>query len=152
MPVRNRVGRTSLHTIPTKNAPVVIDVVDFGVALGAAYTVLCGVVGGFDINTIRRTIGGAEETCDALFEPVFVALQNVSAAETSFNAGSAERTFAVGIILHRRGLEHLHEGDAHAFGDGGDVLQHRHTFLVYPKDAREVWRDAESADDMRSLE
>src|SRR5450759_15800 len=35
MPMRNRIGRTSLHTIPAKYAPIVIDVVDAGVAFGA---------------------------------------------------------------------------------------------------------------------
>ncbi len=52
MPVRNRIGRASLHAISAKNTPVVIDVVGFGVAFGAAYAVFGGVVGGFDVDAI----------------------------------------------------------------------------------------------------
>jgi hypothetical protein len=130
VPMRNRVGRASLHAIPAKDTTVVIDVVDLGVTFGAAYAVFGGVVGGFDINTVGRTVGGAEEAGYALFQSVFVALQNVGAAEAGFDARAAQRTFAVGIILHRGGLEHLHEGDAHAFGDGGDVFQDRHASSI----------------------
>jgi len=43
----------------------------------------------------------------------------------------------VGIILHLRRLEHLHEGDAHAFGDGRDIFQDRHILIGIPKAARE---------------
>jgi hypothetical protein len=43
----------------------------------------------------------------------------------------------VGIILHLRRLEHLHEGDAHAFGDGRDIFQDRHILISIPKAARE---------------
>src|ERR1700723_2903803 len=128
VPMRNRIRRTRLHAIPTKNTPVVIDVVDAGVALGAAHAVFGGVVGSLDIDAVRRAIGGAEKTGDALFQAVFVALQDMGAAKAGFDAGSAQGAFAVGIVLHRGGLEHLHEGDAHAFGDGGDIFQDRHAF------------------------
>src|SRR5258706_860636 len=133
MPMRNRVSRTSLHAIPAKYTSIVINVVDFGVAFGAAYAVFGGVVGGFDVDAVRGTVGGAEEACDAFFESVFVALQNMRSAEAGLDTRAAQRAFAVGIIFHRGGLEHLHEGDAHALGDGGDVFQDRHAFLVYRK-------------------
>ncbi len=136
MPMRDRVSRASLHAIPAKDASIVIDVVDLGVAFGAAYAVFGGVVGGFDVDAIRGTVGGAEEAGYTLFQSVFVALENVSAAKAGLDAGAAERTFAVGIIFYRRRLEHLHEGDAHALGDRGDVLQDRHAFLVYRMRAR----------------
>ena len=84
MPVRNRVGRASLHAISAKNAAVVIDVVNLGVALGAADAVFGGVVGGFDVDAVRGTVGGAEKAGDALFQSVFVALQHVRAAEAGF--------------------------------------------------------------------
>src|SRR5580704_18284226 len=135
MSMRNRIGRAGLHAVPAKNTPVVIDVVDLGVAFGAAYALFGGVVGGFDVDAVRGTVGGAEEAGYALFESVFVALQDVGATEASFELRSLERTFAVGIIFYRCGLEHLHEGDAHAFGDGGDIFQDRHTFLVYRRSA-----------------
>src|ERR1700678_4083532 len=62
VPVRNRIRRASLHAIPAKNTTVVIDVVDSGVAFCAAYAVFSCVVGGFDVDAIRGTVGGAEET------------------------------------------------------------------------------------------
>src|SRR5260370_22747960 len=133
MPMRNRVRRASLHAVSTKNTTVIMKIVDFGVAFGAAYAVFIRVVGGFDVDAVGGAIGGAEETGDAFFQAVFVALQNMRAAEAGFDAGAAERAFAVGIIFYRRGLEHLHEGDAHALGDGGDVFQDRHALLVYRK-------------------
>jgi len=133
VPVRNRVCRTSLHAISAKDTSIVIDVVDLGVALGAADAVFGGVICSLDVDAIRGTIGGAEEAGHAFFQAVFVALQDVGAAEAGFETGATQRTFAVGIIFHRRGLEHLHEGDAHALGDGGDVFQYWHTFVVYRK-------------------
>jgi hypothetical protein len=144
MPMRNRVGRTSLHAIPAKDTSIVIDVVDLGVAFGAAHAVFGGVVGGFDVDAVRRAVGGAEETGYALFQAVFVALEDVGAAEAGFEPCSLERTFAVGIIFYRRGLEHLHEGDAHAFGDGGDIFQDRHVFPVYQGTSGFTLRGGES--------
>src|SRR5579863_1195199 len=55
------------------------------------------------------------------------------ATESGFNPCPPQRPLAIGIILHGRGLEHLHEGDAHALGNGGDVFQHWHAYLVYRK-------------------
>src|SRR5271168_5005470 len=144
MPMRNRVRRASLHTIPAKDTSIVVDVVDFGVALGAAYAEFGGVVGGFDVDAVGGTVGGAEEAGYALFQSVFVALQDVGAAEAGFELRSLERSFAVGIIFYRRGLEHLHEGDAHPFGDGGDIFQDRHFFTSIPDADAAVggWRAA----------
>lgn len=130
MPMRNSVGGTSLHAIPAKDTSIVVDIVNLGVTFGAAYAVFCAVVRRFDVNAVRGTVGGAQKTCDAFFQTVFVALQNVGAAEAGFDARAAQRTLAVGIIFHGRWLEHLHEGDAHALRDGSDVFQDRHTFLL----------------------
>jgi len=84
MPMRNRVRRASLHTIPAKDTSIVINVVDFGVAFGAAYAVFGGVVGGFDVDAVGGTVGSAEEAGYALFQSVFVALEDVGAAEARF--------------------------------------------------------------------
>ncbi len=127
MPMRNRVGRASLHAIPAKNTPVVIDVVDLGVALGSAYAMFSGVVGGFDINAIRGTVGGTQEASYAFLQSIFVALQHVSAAKAGFDARAAQRTFSIGIVFDRGGLKHLHKGDAHAFSDRSDIFQDWHT-------------------------
>ena len=120
--VRDRVSRTRLDTVSAENAAVVVDVVDLGIALGAADAVLRSIFGRFDINAVRRARRRAQEAGDAFLEPVFVALQHVRAAETRFNAGSAQRTLSVRIILDDRRLEHLQEGDAHALGNRGDIF------------------------------
>src|ERR1700688_455375 len=129
--MRNGVRGTSLHAIPAENTSIVVDVVDLGIPLGATHAVFGGVVGGFDVDAIRRTVGGAEEAGDALFQSVFIALQHVRPAEAGFYARASKRTFSIGIIFYRRGLEHLHEGDAHALGDGSYVFQYRHAYPVY---------------------
>ena len=126
VPMCNRIRRASFHTIPAKDTSIVIDVVDLRVAFGATDAMFGGVFGGFDVDTIRRAGGGTEEAGYTFLQPVFVALQNVGSAESGFDARASERTFSIGIIFHRGGLEHLHEGDAHALGDGRDVLQDRH--------------------------
>src|SRR5579864_540052 len=136
--VRDGVGRTGLDTVSAKNAAVVVDVINLGVTLCAADAVLRSVLGGFDINTVRRTSCGAEEASDALLQAVFVALQNVRAPETGFNAGTAQRALPIGIVLDDRGPEHLRKGDAHALGDRGNVLQNRHVFASIPKEMRNV--------------
>jgi hypothetical protein len=130
MSVRNRIGWTSLDAISAKDTPVIVDVIDLGVAFGAAYAVFRSVIGGFDINAIRGTVGGAEEASYAFLQPVLIALQYVSPTKAGLDAGAAQWSFTVGIILHGRGLEHLHEGDAHALRNRGDVFQYRHSLLV----------------------
>ena len=121
--MRDGIGGAGLDTIAAKNASIVIDVIDLGVAFGAADALFGGVISSFDIDAIRRTIRGTQKAGHAFFQSIFVALQNVGAAESGLNARSAQRPFAIRIIFNRRGLEHLHEGDAHSFSDGGDVFQ-----------------------------
>ncbi len=137
VPVCDCVGGTSLYAIAAKNAAIIIDVINLGIAFRAAHAMLGSILGRFDVNAVRRAIGGAQEAGHAFFQSVFVALQNVSAAEAGLKARASERTLAVGIILDRGGPKHLREGDAHPLGDRGNVLQHRHTCLVYRKACRE---------------
>jgi hypothetical protein len=139
----DRVRWASLNAVSAKDAAVVVDVVNLGVPLGAADAVLRGIFCGLNVYAIGRTSGGAEEAGNAFLQPVLVALQNVGAAKPRFDAGSAQRIFAVGIIFDRRRLEHLHEGDAHTLGDGRDVFQNWHACLVYRKKV-EIVRGAPS--------
>ena len=73
---------------------------------------LFGVLGGLDIDAIGRAGGRAQEAGDALFQAVFVALQDVDAAKALLELGRL-----VGIVVGHRGRHHLLEGDAHSFGD-----------------------------------
>src|SRR5437868_779715 len=70
----NGVGGARLHAIAAKDATVVIDVVNLGITLAAADTELIGIFGRFNIDAIGGTRGGAQETRDAFFQPVFVSL------------------------------------------------------------------------------
>src|SRR5579862_5412643 len=55
------------------------------------------------------------------------------ATKTLLKLGAFQRAGAIGVVFDLRRLKHLHEGDAHTFGDGGDVLKDWHTHLVYRK-------------------
>src|SRR5215470_10789404 len=50
--VRDRIGRTGLDTVSAEDAAVVVDVIDLGVAFGAADTVLLRVLGSFNVNAV----------------------------------------------------------------------------------------------------
>ncbi len=130
MAVRDRVCRASFDAISAKNAAVVINVVNLGVALCATDAVFSSVLRRLDIYAIRRAVRRAEETGDALFQAILVTLQNVHTTKSLLNLCPAQRSGAIGIVLHSRRLEHLHERDGHPFGDCGYVLENRHTKLV----------------------
>jgi hypothetical protein len=130
VPVRNRIRRTCLDTVSAKDTAVVINVVNLGVALGAADPILRRVLGGFDIDAIGRAVGRTKKARHAFLEAVFIALQDVHAPVAFLKSGATQRSRSVGIILHHRRLEHLLESNAHSLGNGGDVLEKRHTGLV----------------------
>jgi len=52
MPVGDGIRRTGFYAISAENAAVVIDVVDLGIALGAAYAILFGIFRGFDVDAV----------------------------------------------------------------------------------------------------
>src|SRR6187549_2948881 len=112
MPMGDRVRGTCFHAVAAEDASVVVDVVDGGIPLASGDADLFGVLGGFDVDTIGRAGRGAEEAGDALFQAVFVALQNVTAAEPFL-----EPRRSIRVVLGNRRLEHLLESDAHALGD-----------------------------------
>ena len=121
---------TGLDAISAENTSVVVDVVNLGVALRSADPVFGRIFRSLNVNAVRGTGCRAQEAGHALFQSVLVALQDVHTAETFLEHGAPQRSRPVGIVLYLRGLEHLHEGDAHALGDGGNILQDRHTPLV----------------------
>src|SRR5579859_2068309 len=53
--VSNGVGGAGLDAVAAEDAAVVVNVIDLGIALGAADAVLGGILGGLNINAIRRT-------------------------------------------------------------------------------------------------
>jgi hypothetical protein len=131
VPMRDGVGRTGLDAVSAKNAAVVIDVVNLGIAFRATYALFGGILGGFDIDTVGRTGGRAEKAGNTLLQTVLIALENVYAAKTLLKLGTFQRPGPLGIVLHGRGLEHLQEGDGHALRDGRYVLQNRHKARIH---------------------
>jgi len=127
MSVGDRIRRTGFHAVSAKNAAVVIDVVDLGITLGAADPLLSRVLCRLDIDAIGWAVGCAKKTRHALLQAILIALQNMHAAKPLLKLRTPQRPWPIGIVLHRRWLKHLHEGDAHALRDGGNVLNDGHT-------------------------
>jgi hypothetical protein len=136
MPVGDRVGGTGFDAVSAENTSIVVDVINLGVALRSAHTMLGGILGRLDVNAVRGTRGGAQETGYALFQSALIALQNVYTAKAFLELGASERPRPIRIVLHLRGLEHLHESDAHPLGDGRDILQDRHTLTSIAEGSR----------------
>src|SRR5208337_1693329 len=122
--------RAGFDAVAAKDAAVVIDVVDLGVALRRRDADFGGVIGGFNIDAVGRAGRGAQKARHALFQAVFVTLQHVRAAVARLENRSAQGAGTVGVILHLGGRERLTSGDAHALGDGGDVAHDRHAFSI----------------------
>jgi hypothetical protein len=127
MAVGDGIRGTSLDAIAAENTSVVVDVVNLGIALRPTHPMLGGILRRLDVNAVRGTGRRAQEAGYTLFQSILIALQNVHAAETFLELGAPKRSGPIGIVLYLRGLEHLHEGDAHTLGDGGNVLQDWHT-------------------------
>src|SRR5262245_539289 len=121
MPVGDGICGAGFNAVAAKDATVVIDVVDLGVTLGAADTVLCSVLCGFDIDAVRRTSCRAQKTSYTFFQSILIALQNVQAAKTFLKDGTLCRTFAVRIVLNDCGFEHLPKSYRHSFGNAGEI-------------------------------
>src|SRR5215212_8393850 len=95
--VSDGVLRAGLDTITAEDAAPVIDVVNGRIAFVHTYALFGRprIVGGNDVNTFRRTRGGAEVTGNALFAPELVDVQEVLPAITRLHRHRLVR------ILHR---------------------------------------------------
>ena len=133
VPVGDGIGGTGFHAVAAEDASVVVDVVDLGIALGAADPILGRVLRRLDIDAIRGAGGGAQEASHTLFQAMLVALEHVHSPIALLKHRALQRPRTVGVVLDDGGLKHLPEGDAHAFGDRRNVLEDGHTYLVYRK-------------------
>jgi len=124
--VSDGVRGAGFDAVAAKDAAIIVYVVNLGVALGRGDAYFVGVFRGLNINAIRGAGRCAEETSHALFQAVFVALQDVGSTVARFKHRAAQGTLPVGIVLHDRGFEDFPKGDAHALGDGGDVAHNGH--------------------------
>src|SRR6202521_6312627 len=130
MAMRDRIGRTSLHTIPTKYTSIIVDVVDAGVAFSARNPFLRSVLRGLYVDAIRGASGSAEEAGYTFFQSAFIPLQDVHAAKALLKFCAFQRAGTVGIVLDDGRLKHLLQGDGRSLGDGSDVFDHGHASLV----------------------
>ena len=144
--VGDGIGRTGFHAVSAKNAAVIVNVVDLGVALSARNADLIGVFRRFDVDAVGRAGGGAQKTGHTLFEAVFVALEDVHATEALLKLGAFQRTGAVGIVFHDTGLEHLFQGDGHALRDGPNILDDGH-IMTSITDVELKWRARQTGPD-----
>jgi len=127
VPVSDCIRGTGLDAVSAENTSVVVDVINLSVTLGSADPMLGGILRRLDINAVRGTGRRTKETGDAFFQSALIALQDVHTAKTLLELGATKRPCPIRIVLHLRGLEHLHESDAHSLSNGGNVFQDRHT-------------------------
>ena len=109
--VGDGVARAGLHTVATKDAPVVINVVNLCVTLSSTDSMVAGILGGFDVDAICWASRRAKETGDAFFEPIFIAFQNVQPAVAVFKMNGFVR-----VVLRHRGLKHGPKSDGKTLG------------------------------------
>jgi hypothetical protein len=117
--VGNGIARAGFNAITAEDAAVVIDVINFGIALGSANAFFAGILCRLNVNAICRAGCSAEEAGDALLQAVFIALQNVDSAVPGFKMRGL-----VGIILRHRGFKH-------DLKRGGESLRQRHGGIGY---------------------
>jgi len=120
--VSDGIGWARFYAVPAKNAAVVIDVVNLCIAFGAADPMLGGVLRRLDVDAIRWASGRTQEARNTFLQAAFIALQNVNTAIPLLKFRALQWTGTIRIVLNDSGLEHLLEGDAHAFGNRGNVL------------------------------
>src|SRR5579864_5010330 len=123
VPVRDGVRWAGLNAIAAEDAAVIVDVIDLGVALCAAYAVLFSIFGGLNVNAVGRTGGRAKETGHAFFQTIFVALQLMQSAEALLKNRALIGQLFVGIVLNNGGRKHLPQGYGHPFRNASQVAK-----------------------------
>ena len=96
VPVRNGICRAGFDTVSTEDTAVVVDVVDLGIAFGAAHSLLFGVLRSFDINAIGGAGRSTQEAGYALLQTVLVTLQDMDSTKAFLELSSFKWARAVG--------------------------------------------------------
>jgi len=86
--VSDRIRGTSLDTVSAENTSIVVYVIDLGVALRPAHSMLGGVLRRLDIDAVGGAGRRAQETGYTLFQSVLIALQDVHSAKTLLELGA----------------------------------------------------------------
>src|SRR5215475_3493295 len=119
VPVRDRVRWASFHAITAENAARIINVVYRRVPLSCGDAVRVRILGSFNINAIRRAGGSAQETSNALFQAIFIAMQHVNPA-----IARLEMYRLVWVVLRDRFTEDILEGHAEALDHRRKCREH----------------------------
>src|SRR6267378_1620966 len=119
MTVRDGIGRARFHAITAEDASRVIDVVHAGVALTRGDPVSVNVLRGFDVNTICRACGRAQEAANTLFQSAFVAVQDMDPA-----VARLKMNWLVRVVFRDRLTEHVAECYAKALHQSAKRLAH----------------------------
>src|SRR3984893_2093645 len=115
MPMRDGIGGACLDAIAAEDATRIVDVVNAGVALPRRDALCVGVFRSLDIDACRRTCRRTQKTAYALFQPVFVSMQNVNPAVPSLEV---DRLFR--IVFGDGFPQHVAECDAETFHHGDE--------------------------------
>src|SRR5262249_25864814 len=117
MAVRDCICRAGFDAIAAENAARIGDIVNLSVSLSCGDAIRVGAFRLFDVDAIRRASRRAEEAANALFESVFVAVQDVDSAIARLEMYRLMR------IILRDGLpEHVPEGHAETFRQRAERL------------------------------
>src|SRR5437879_13260602 len=76
--MRDGIGRARLDAIAAEDATRIIDVVNARVPLTGGDTLCVGVFRSLDVDAARRASRRTQKAAHALFQPVFVPMQNVN--------------------------------------------------------------------------
>ena len=125
MTMRDRIGRACFDTVAAKNAAGIVNVVDASVPFPCRNTLYVSVFCGFDVDASRRAGCRTQEASNALFQSVFIPVEDVNAAVTRL-----EMDGFFGIIFCDGFPQHVAEGHTKAF------YERDKGFASFPDDRR----------------
>jgi hypothetical protein len=112
--VSDGIARAGLYAVATKDATVVINIVNLGITLRGADSMLAGILSRFDVNAIGWASRRAKEASDAFLQSIFIAFQNVKTPVPAFEMNGFLR-----VVLRYRGPKHGLKSDGKSLGQSG---------------------------------
>src|ERR1700722_19048581 len=117
---------TGLHAVAAKDAAVVVNVIDLGIAVGAGDSLLRGILGRLDVDAVGRAGRRAQEAGNTFLQAILIPLQHMRAAKAIGKESTAVGTRSIRVVFHFGGVQHLAKGDAHSLGHAGYVAHNGH--------------------------
>src|SRR5271165_3612609 len=112
--------------VTAKDAPVVVDVVDLGIAFGTGDSALCRVLGGLDVNAVGRTGCRTQKAGNTFFQAILIPLQHMSAAEAVLKVRPPVGARSIRVVFYFGWLQHLAKRDAHSLRHSRYVAHNGH--------------------------